>query len=342
MDKETSQTIVCAGHWVLDHIKIINAWPKKFEQCHILNETISGGGAPLNVALDLANLCNTKTIYGMGCIGTDAYSEHITDLCYSHNINMEYLRQIPAEPTSYTDVMVDNNTRERTLFHYGGANRHFTPELVPINELVARNVSLFYLGHLLVIKALDASDQQYGSVAARLLDRVQQANISTVVDIATDNTERYGQVVIPCLPYIDHLVINELEAWHITGIQTRKGENLIWEGVIQAAYELIKMGVNQNAVIHMPEGSYCLTAQNNGYIASALSIPKAYFQSTCGAGDAFCSGFITGLDLRWSLPDIIELAHATAAACITSKDNSDGIRGLAGTLRIAAKWRTSN
>lgn len=338
--KETNRGgIVCAGHWVVDRIKIINDWPQKFEQCHILSESTSGGGAPLNVALDLANMELNIPIYGLGCIGDDTAGSTITELCHSHNINMDYLHQLSSQPSSYTDVMVVQATGERTLFHYGGANRHFSLDYAPIERLKHNNIELFYLGHLLVVEGLDAYDQQYGSVAARLLHQVQQTGVDTVVDVATENNDRYTQVVEPSLPYIDHLVINELEAERITGIKTRdQNHHILWEGVAKAASRLIEQGVNQNAVIHMPEGGYWLTADGYRYQHLALNIPPEFFQSTCGAGDAFCSGVMAGLYQNWNYQDCLKLAIASSACSITSKDNSAGIRPIPEMLRLANKW----
>jgi len=331
--------IACAGHWVLDRIKIINDWPEKFEQCHILSESMSGGGAPLNVALDLANLRIPAPIYGVGCIGDDPAGEHLVKLCRDHDIHLDFLKQIPNQPSSYTDVMVVESTGERTLFHYGGANKYFTLDQAPIDQLKHHGVELFYLGHLLVIEALDAHDPDYGSVAAHLLHNVQKTGMQTVVDVATENNDRYKQVVEPSLPYIDHLVINELEAERITGIKTRDDHNtLIWEGVSQAARCLIRMGVQHNAIIHMPEGGYWYAAKGEAFAGAALAIPSHYFQSTCGAGDAFCSGIIAGIYQNWTEAATLQLAIATAAASITSRDNSAGIPAMDIVNQLVDQW----
>ncbi len=212
--------IVCAGHWVVDHIKFIDQWPDASELCNISSELISNGGGAFNVIVNLANLKVKIPTYGLGCIGNDIASKHILNICKEKKINIKSLQIVDKKMTSYTDVMTTENTGVRTMFHHRGANQEFCRKHVPFKKLKRKKIKLFYLGHLLLMDALEKKDEEFNIIAARLLHEAKKANMETVVDVATEHcSEPYKKVVIPCLPYIDHLVINELEAEKIADIQ---------------------------------------------------------------------------------------------------------------------------
>ena len=82
--------IVCAGHWVLDYIKFIDNWPDRSEICTILSESISNGGAPFNVIVDITNLQVDIPTVGIGCIGDDIRGEKILEICQEKNINIDF------------------------------------------------------------------------------------------------------------------------------------------------------------------------------------------------------------------------------------------------------------
>jgi sugar/nucleoside kinase (ribokinase family) len=332
--------IACAGHWVVDHIKMIDYWPQKTELCNIESELICNGGAPFNVLSDIANLKTHIPLYGIGCIGNDPVSQHILRICKQRKINTNYLHSLAGHTTSYTDVMTIEKTGVRTMFHYHGANRFFTQKHVPIKKLQWKRIKFFYLGHLLLMDALEEPNKKFNIAAAKLLHDVKKTKMETIVDVATEHSaEPYQRVVIPCLPYIDHFVINELEAEKISGIKIRLPHNeLSQDGLKKAAKKILDLGVQKNVVLHMPEGAFWLTKDLQEFRQHSLTIPPEQFIATCGAGDAFCSGIIVGLYKKWPIPKILKLATATAAASISSIHNSAGIKPLPETLALFQKY----
>jgi len=328
--------IACAGHWVVDHIKFIDHWPKQSELCNIKSELLSNGGAPFNIIVNLANLDVNIPTYGIGCIGNDVGGRYIKRLCKAKKININFLHTIKKGLTAYTDVMTLRPGGTRTMFHFRGVNRIFARRHIPIKKLQDKQVKLFYLGHLLLMDALEKHDAKYDIAAGRVLHDAQQAGMETVVDIATESANRYHKIVIPILPYIDHFVINELEAQKTSGHKIRDEQHkLSLEEIKHAALFLFKHGVKKNVVIHMPEGSYWLTKEKpHGVWCPSLAIPKHLFIAACGAGDAFCTGILVGLHEQWPQLKAQQLATACAAATISSPHNSDGIKSLQKTLKL--------
>lgn len=331
---------ICAGHWVLDHIKFIDYWPNLSELTTIRSEIITNGGAPFNVLVALANLEVPFPYYGIGCLGDEDATQIIFNICEKKKINTEFLHVIPGEKTSYTDVMTLKDDGRRTMFHFRGANQKFGREHVPMDALKKRNAKLFYLGHLLLLDALEKPSKKYGVQAAHLLENVRRKlGMETVLDIATETADRYQHVVVPCLPYVDHLIINELEAGYITQMTVRKEDGSLNLPILkQAASKLLELGVQKNVILHMPEGAYWLDRENPELFYPALSIPKEKFVAACGAGDAFCAGAMVGLHENYSREETLALANATAAASVQDASNSGGIKPIKQTLKLLEQY----
>jgi hypothetical protein len=68
---------------------------------------------------------------------------------------------------------------------------------------------------------------------------------------------RQAEVALPCLPYLDSIVINELEVGVLTGIDrpmpTADGP-VDWLALEAMALGLIERGVSALAVVHFPAG----------------------------------------------------------------------------------------
>lgn len=333
--------IVCAGHWVLDHIKFIDNWPDRSEICTILSESISHGGAPFNVIVDIANLKVNIPITGVGCIGDDLRGKKVLEICREKQISIDFLHVLKGESTGYTDVMSLRSIGERTMFHYHGANDLFSLEHVPIEQLKQKGFRFFYLGHLLLMATLEVKDSKFGLKAKRLLHDVKKAGMETVLDIATEHDlDRYQKIVIPCLPYVDHLVIDELEAQKMSGIKIRQKKGSFKKGHLKRAADfLLDKGINKNVIIHMPEGAYWASKQKTDLWYPSFSVPKKLIASACGAGDAFCGGIMIGLHEGWNMEKTMQLAHATAAMTLTCWHNSEGIKPIKETLSFTKKWK---
>lgn len=328
--------IACAGHWVVDHIKFIDHWPKKSELCNIKSELLSNGGAPFNIIVNLSNLNVDIPTYGIGCIGNDPGGLYIKKICKAKKINIKFLTMIKKGLTAYTDVMTLQKGGTRTMFHFRGVNRVFSRRHIPLQKLQNKKVKLFYLGHLLLMDALEKPDARYNIMAARILNDARLAGMETVVDIATETVDRYQKIVIPALPYIDHFVINELEAQKTSGQLIRDLQNELDKNAVKKAAEfLLENGVQKNVIIHMPEGSYWLQKDKpRGTWFPSLNIPPHKFIAACGAGDAFCAGILVGLHENWPHKKSQKLATACACAAISSPHNSDGIKSLNKTLKL--------
>jgi sugar/nucleoside kinase (ribokinase family) len=321
--------IACGGNWIVDQVKIIDKWPPKCELANILQEDSGTGGGPANVLTGLKRLGFPHPTFAIGCIGEDAFGEQILDHCRTNEIGTEFLTVLSGARTSYTDVMTMRDTGERTFFHCRGANARFVPAHVPVQLLKQAGIRMFYLGYLLLLDAMDQPDPENGTVAAGLLKSIQEAEIETCLDVVSEASERFQQIVVPSLRYVDHCIINEIEAGRTTGVEIRKQDETIDKAALRgAAKRLLELGVRKTAVIHFPEGSLWRDRTGTEAYQDCLKVPKESIVSSVGAGDAFCAGVLYGIHESWSPEEALKIGSGAAAACLQAANTTDGVRSL--------------
>jgi sugar/nucleoside kinase (ribokinase family) len=314
--------IIAAGNWIIDHVKIIDIWPQRGMLANIKEEMTGTGGAPYNVLVDLAKMQTGLPLWALGVIGNDADGKFILQDLQRHRIDTTCMMATDAAPTSYTDVMTEERTGARTFFHCRGANalleyKHFTGVQAP--------AKIFHLGYLLLLDKLDQEDAEFGVAAARVLARLRQKGYKTSVDVVSEQSDRFKKIVIPCLPYVDYLIVNEIEAGTTTGRLIRSGNGQIdSRSLLQAAQALIDGGVKELVAIHFPEGGYARTRDGRQCFEPSFLVAADEIRGTAGAGDAFCAGMLYGLHEGLPLDWVLKLANANARFNLLSPTCTDG------------------
>ncbi len=327
--------IISAGNWIIDKVKVIDILPERNMLANILKETYGTGGCPFNVTVNLAKLNTGIPLEGIGVVGDDTEGEFILQTLKKHSIDGRYILKTPEISTSYTDVMTEEKTGNRTFFHYRGAN-----SLLDISHFdnIESNAAIFHLGYLLLLDKLDAEDEQYGVKAARILHTFKKQGFKTSVDVVSESSKRFQKIVIPCLPYIDYLILNETEAGQITGLEIRKKDDAIdKENLYKAAEVLIDKGVGQMVVIHFPEGGFALTNEGLTHFEPSYKVDPAEIKGTAGAGDAFCAGMLYGLHEEWSLDQSLQFANASARFNLKSPTCTDAAPDIREIKKFMAK-----
>lgn len=334
--------IACAGNWIVDHIKIIDCWPEEGALTTIRSSDIGIGGSSANVLTDLRTLGFPAPMIALGCIGDDEYGRFILDHCKNHQIDTSLIHTIRNTSTSYTDVMTIAATGDRTFFHHRGANGVFGSEHVDPDLLTSLSPRIFHLGYLLLLDAMDETDDEFGTVAARVLAAVQATGIQTSVDVVSEASDRFARIVRPALRYTDHCIINDYEAERITGIRVRPGGGReTRDGLAGAARALMDMGVSRTAVVHCPDGGVWVDSDGAEVWLPSLTVPPEMIVSAVGAGDAFCAGVLYGIHEGWPPEECLRIANATAATCLCAKNTTDGVRSLSEVREFAAELGTS-
>lgn len=318
--------IIGAGNWIVDKVKLIDRWPGEGELCNILGHQSGWGGGPCNILFDLAALGCDIPLYAAGVLGQDDEGSQLMQQIRARGIDDRYVSFSANASTSFTDVMAVQGDGTRTFFHCRGANAELDCEHLLAIDAPAK---IFYLGYLLLLDALDQEDATHGTSAARVLQELRARGYQTVVDVVTEEASRFHSTVLPALPHVDCLVVNEVEAGNCSNRDLRSADgSILCEQLVAAAQFLLDSGVQELVVIHFPEGAIALKRDGSLHAAPSCQIEPADIFGSVGAGDAFCAGILYGLHQDLSLDDMLRLAAASAWFNLKSPTASDGAPAL--------------
>lgn len=324
--------ICCAGNMIVDITYPIETWPRQNELTHITEGIHSStGGCVCNTITNLARLDPNLPLVASGFAGYDTEGDFILQEMRKYpNIDLSMVRRDGR--TSFTAVMSNNQTKERTFFQHAGANAYYGEEHIDWDKL---DVDILHIGYILLLPHLDEEDAQYGTKMARLLHRAQMAGIKTSIDVVSETGDRFARLVTPALKYSDYCVINELEAQQTTGIILRDEEGRLRRENLPAALQKLKeLGVARWAVIHCPELGCGIDEEGNYCEVPSLKLPKGYIQGTVGAGDAFCSGILYAAEYEMSMEEALKLGNCTAAASLSHISASDGVKTVEEVMKL--------
>jgi sugar/nucleoside kinase (ribokinase family) len=326
--------VTAGGNWIVDHLKIVDAWPAQDALATIVSESSGNGGSPYNILKDLACLGASFPLAGVGLIGDDPTGETILADCRAHRIDTAQMHRTAAAATSYTDVITVQGTGRRTFFHQRGANALLGPEHFDFTRTTAR---IFHLGYLLLLDRLDALSADGQTGAAEVLARARAAGLRTSLDCVSDHRDRFRTVAAPALPHVDYLFANDYEAEKLTGISLREGQQINSAAVRAAAAALLAAGVHCWVFIHFTEGALGASRQEAIWQPS-LRVPPHDIKGAAGAGDAFAAGVLYGLHEDWAVSECLRMGVSAAAAslydprCSASMKPVPECRQLAETL----------
>ncbi len=317
--------IVGAGNWILDKVKIIDRWPGEGNLCNILEVIQAAGGGPANVLFDLAAADGDLPLYAAGLLGEDGDGKYLLNEIAKRNIDSRYMKTVSGIDTSFTDAMSGGG--KRTFFHCRGANARLDYADLADIDVPAK---FFYLAYLLLLDKLDEADPEYGTVAGKLLANLQKKGYRTVVDFVSEAPEKFRRIVLPALPYINILIVNEIEASACCGLELRREDGSLNHKNLPAAVDfLFANGVSESVVIHFPEGAAGRNADGEFVFVPSCRIELEDIVGSTGAGDAFCAGVMYGLHENYSIEKAMQLGSAFSNFNLRSATASDGAVSLA-------------
>jgi sugar/nucleoside kinase (ribokinase family) len=327
--------ILAAGNWIVDHVKLIDTWPNEEMLAIISRETQGMGGAPPNVLAGLARLGAKFPLSGGGIVGYDAAGDWILEQCAKLGVDTQLITRSDEGPTSYTDVMNVERTGRRTFFHRRGVNALLGPDSI---DLASCSAKIFHLGYLLLLDRLDQPGKSLGTAAAELLDHASRLGFITSVDLVSEESDRYPRIVLPALPYVDLVFLNEFEAGHVCSAEIRANGKIDANALLKAAQDLRAAGVRQWVIIHFPEGVLALSNQNETIFQPSLRLPAEQIVGSTGAGDAIAAGILFGAHESLPMKRCLEIGVCAAAASLRHPSATEGIETIEGCLRLGQEF----
>ena len=298
--------IAVAGTLLVDRINEIASYPASGELTKILSVSRSVGGCVANTGIDIKRVDPSINVMAIGKIGNDSDGELLRHTLTKNGLDCKQL-VCSSLPTSFTDVMSVAG-EQRTFFTYPGACADFSFDDVQFDAI---NTKMLHLGYFLLLDRIDSGD------GARILKKASALGIKTSIDLVSENSNRY-HTVKDCLPYVDNVIINELEAGMLADMEPT------CENLEAIAKKIKDMGVRERVIIHMPSIGVCLS--DNGFFAlPSPQLPTGFIKGKTGAGDAFCAGALIGIYRDLDERQILSLATKTATVSLSCADAVSGV-----------------
>jgi ribokinase len=259
---------------------------------------VSTGGGGTNTAATLTNQ-GFKVAY-VGKIGKDKRGEAVMDDLKKFSVFTGFVRKDKSRPTAFS-VVLSSGPGRGTILVYRGACHFLTKEEIPFEKLKAQ---WFYLAPL------------SGSLAYLFDDIIRVASrkkIKVMVNPGHSQINFKKSVLNRVLPQINILNLNQQEASLLTGIPFEKEKKLFK-----------KLDQMIDGIAIMTKGEKGVVVSDGHYLWSAPALSASPVDVT-GAGDAFGSGFLSGLIQTNDVSFAIQLGTANATSCIKKIGAKNGL-----------------
>ncbi len=327
--------MVCAGAWCVDRNTVIDHWPDEETVVKILSMERQGGCSSHNMATALRRLGAAFPIEAIGLIGDDEDGRLLAGICDAHQIDRRKLVLRPGASTPATNVMISRATGKRTFFYAAGTHDQQTPDDFDFAGTGAR---LLHLGMPGVHLLLDGAWQGEASGWLPILRKAKAAGLKTNVELVSIEPARLRAIVAPILPYLDTLIVNDLEAGAVAGLETVRAGATDVAACREAGAQLLQRSHLELIAIHFPHGGIVMTRDGQRFESPSVRVPPAEVKSSNGAGDAFAAGILYGLHEAWPLDRALKLAHACAATSLRADSTTGAIAPWQDCLDLADRW----
>ena len=325
--KDNSRGIVIAGNILVDVINMVDRYPQKNMLATICETHNAVGGAVPNTIIDLAVIDPELFLSAIGMVGTDEQGRFVVSEMRKYGIDVSRVVLSPDTPTSYSSIMTEIPTGERTFFHMRGSNARFSQKDIDIDSL---DCEIFHIGYILLLDELDKDDAEYGTKMARLLHDVKAKGIKTSIDVVSEEGDRFAAKVIPALKYCNYATMNEIESGMVTGLSPRNSDGTLnVSNIKHTMRKFFEYGVRDKVIVHCSEAGFIMSRNGSFTAIPSLKLPEGYIKGSVGAGDAFTAGCLYGLYKGFDDRRILEFASAAAACNLSAPDSISGMKSRA-------------
>ncbi len=307
--------ILAIGNLLIDRTLLVAEYPQESMLTTISDVGIHCGGGCTNTLFNLAKLDPQLPLYLAGAIGKDPEGAMILEQAVAHHVNIDDVIRFDNK-TSFTDVIINQQTGDRTFFHYIGVMQEYDQQHILVIDNSAKIVHFAYL------PLLPGLLKNPPSVLIELFLELNRKGFLISIDlVSVTEPSIFSDYIIPILPYTDFVIINDVEAKILTNNQEWDSS----EGNLrQIAQQIISTGVKNCVVIHSPELAVAISHTEAVITVPSFWVEKHEVLSTLGAGDAFCSGVLYGLHHNLALHEVLKLGHALAYFNLFSLSATDG------------------
>lgn len=270
----------------------VGHFPQVGETLLAFDYDMSPGGKGGNQALAAAR-CGVKTAI-VGKVGDDGYGVRALNALRRNEVMTSGVAKSEYMPTGFAMVLTDKNGQNQVIVA-SGANAEVTADQVPDEILKPGNFVLFQM-EIPLIQNIEVM------VRAKKRGATTMLNVSPALKIPRE-----------VLPYLDYLILNELEAAQIA----RSMDMNIASDEAALARAVSAMGPLTCIITLGARGIVAAAPDGQGWRVPAMPLEKVV--DTTGAGDCFCGTLAACLHAGQSLPQAIQRASAAAGLSCLKK-----------------------
>ncbi|PZX12382.1 sugar/nucleoside kinase (ribokinase family) [Palleronia aestuarii] len=338
MTGQTRKGFVTGGTWCLDYNLSLAEWPAVETAARILSNQRQGGGSACNFGVGLRRLAPEIPVETIALCGADADGDFLRGVAEDHGIDTAQYHVQPGLTTHRVMAFTGLDTGSRTHLFEAESSDYLTPDHFDFSDSRA---FMLHLGLPGTHAMLDAPWQDDANGWVTILRKARAAGLRTNLELMTIDEVELRALVLPCLPHLDYLVVNDHEIGAITGIETHRDGGTSHETVLAAAHKALEIGAMGLVVVHFPQGAIAVERGGQTVHQASVEIPATGVVGSNGAGDAFTAGFFCGLHRGRPLEDCLKYAHSAAAASLRAIDTFSAIATIEECLALADEygWR---
>ncbi|WP_285137610.1 sugar kinase [Microbacterium sp. lyk4-40-TSB-66] len=273
--------------------------------------TVAGTAAA--TAVDLARL--GVPVATVGAVGDDALGVFLRSTMADEGVDVTGLAVRLERPTSATMLPIRRDG-SRPALHVIGSNAAIAPEDLASIDL--SDVAVLHLGGTCLLPGID------GAPSVDLLRRAREAGVVTTMDFIPTGGAGDRDAVLPCLPFVDHLLPSEEDALSFAGAAT----------LDEAIAFYLDAGVGTLVVTRGAAGVSISTRDSRDMRRAAYVVDVV---DTTGCGDAFSAGFISGLVGGADVAEAAERGLACGSLVATGLGSDAGLHSAADVARLRAE-----
>lgn len=277
------------------------------------------GGMALNTAVTIAKL--GKAPVGLiSSIGDDNSGNFLKNGLEKYNIDISQLYLSPTASTG-TALCFIHPDGERSMVLCLAANNELSEEKF--------NYAAFEPGDYVHFGGSMVAEGTRGEDLARILKKIKKQNVTISMDTCWDPTNRWNEILDPCLPYCDIF-------------ETNKEEALLFSGKDNVEDAIAYFSSFGPKIIVVKMGSEGVRIKSDDFDGT-IPIFNVNAVDATGAGDSFNGGFLLGLYHNFPIEQAAVFASAVGAKCVTAFGATTGICSYEETVSfIESRSRLGN
>ncbi|MGA0617056.1 carbohydrate kinase family protein [Paracoccus sp. KR1-242] len=328
---------VTGGTWCVDYNMTLPDWPREESATRILSSSRQGGGSGCNFAVDMRRLAPEIPVATIALCGADSDGELLRAIAAENGIDAHF-HVDPGIRTHRTMAFTALDDGRRTHLFEAESSDHLTPDHF---DFTGSTAFMLHLGLPGTHAVMDAPWQGDANGWVAVLRKARAAGLRTNLEVMTIDQQALRELVLPCLPHLDYLVVNDYEIGALTRTETLRDGTTSVPDVINAARQALDQGAMALIVVHFPMGAVAVLRDGSVHHRASVDVPRSTVAGTNGAGDAFAAGFFCGLHRDRDIDECLAFAHAAAAASLRSVDTYGAMESIEACMALANSqgWR---